>query len=71
MSRKANPYDNAIAESFVATLKVECFGGLIPPSKAAAKLMVFDYIKTFYNRHRRHSALGYRSPPETTKGLSI
>jgi hypothetical protein len=62
MSRKANPYDNAIAESFVATLKVECFGGLIPSTKAAAKLMVFDYIETFYNRRRRHSALGYRSP---------
>jgi transposase InsO family protein len=37
MSRKANPYDNALAESFVATLKSECFGGLIPPTKAAAK----------------------------------
>ena len=62
MSRKANPYDNALAESFVATLKSECFGGLIPPTKAAAKLMVFDYIETFYNRRRRHSALDYRSP---------
>ncbi|MDP9129049.1 MAG: IS3 family transposase [Candidatus Binatota bacterium] len=62
MSRKGNPYDNALAESFVATLKAECFGGLIPPTKAAAKLMVFDYVETFYNRRRRHSALGYRSP---------
>jgi hypothetical protein len=56
MSRKANPYDNALAESFVATLKTECFGASIPPTKAAAKLMVFDYIETFYNTRRRHSA---------------
>ena len=63
MSRKANPYDNALAESFVATLKSECFGGLIPSTKAAAKLMVFDYIETFYNRRRRHSAFSF--PPSS------
>jgi putative transposase len=62
MSRTANPYDNALAESFVATLKAECFGDSIPPTKAAARLLIFDYIETFYNRRRRHSALGYRSP---------
>jgi transposase InsO family protein len=64
MSRKANPFDNALAESFVATLKTECFGDTIPETRAAAKLMVFDYIETFYNPRRRHSALGYRSPIE-------
>ena len=64
MSRKGNPYDNALAESFVATLKTECFGDSIPPTKAAAKLMVFDYLETFYNSRRRHSALAYRSPRE-------
>jgi transposase InsO family protein len=62
MSRRANPYDNALAESFVATLKAECFAGQIPPTKAAARLLVFDYIETFYNSRRRHSALGYLSP---------
>ena len=62
MSRKGNPYDNALAESFVATLKTECFADFIPPTRALAKLMVFDYIESFYNRRRRHSALGYRSP---------
>jgi len=62
MSRRANPYDNALAESFVATLKTECFGGWIPPTRAAARLCIFDYIETFYNPRRRHSALGYRSP---------
>lgn len=63
MSRKANPYDNALAESFVATLKTECFAS-IPPTKALARLMIFDYIEGFYNTHRRHSALDYRSPLE-------
>jgi putative transposase len=62
MSRTANPYDNALAESFVATLKTECFGDAIPLTRAAAQLMAFDYIETFYNRRRRHSSLGYRSP---------
>ena len=55
-----NPYDNALAESFVATLKTECFGDSIPPTKAVAKLMIFDYIETFYNTRRRHSALDVR-----------
>src|SRR5258707_14171384 len=64
MSRKGNPYDNALAESFVATLKTECFADSIPPTKAAAKLMIFDYIESFYNPRRRHSALGDRSPAQ-------
>jgi putative transposase len=67
MSRKANPYDNALAESFVATLKTECFANSIAPTKAAAKLMIFDYIETFYNTRRRHSALGYCSPAQFEK----
>jgi hypothetical protein len=67
MSRKGNPYDNALAESFVATLKAECFAGQIPPTRAAAKLMIFDDIETFYNPRRRHSALAYRSPIEFEK----
>ena len=46
VSRKGNPYDNALAESFVATLKTECFGGVIPATKANARLMIFDYIET-------------------------
>ena len=64
MSRKANCYDNAMMESFWATLKTECFGSSIPQTKQQAKLMLFDYIETFYNRSRLHSALGYQSPLE-------
>jgi transposase InsO family protein len=63
MSRAANPYDNALAESFMATFKTECFEQM-PVSHAEAKLKVFDYLETFYNSKRLHSALGYKSPVE-------
>jgi putative transposase len=62
MSRKANCYDNAAMESFWATLKAECFGTIIPTTRAQARSMVFDYIETFYNPVRLHSALGFQSP---------
>lgn len=63
MSRAANPYDNALAESFMATFKTECFDRT-PATRAQARLRVFDYIETFYNPKRLHSALGYKSPVE-------
>ena len=63
MSRAANPYDNALAESFMATFKTECFEQT-PDSYPEAKLKVFDYLETFYNPKRLHSALGYQSPVE-------
>jgi putative transposase len=66
MSRAANPYDNAIAESFMATFKTECFDHT-PATRTQAKLMVFDYLETFYNPRRFHSALGYKSPVEFEK----
>jgi putative transposase len=62
MSRKGNCYDNAMMESFWATLKAECFAGERPPTRQAARLQVFDYIEAFYNRTRLHSGLGYKSP---------
>ena len=67
MSRTANPYDNALAESFVATLKTEGLAGPVPPTRTAARLIIFDYIETFYNPHRRHSSLGYLSPRDFEK----
>ena len=69
MSRRANPFDNAMVESFFATLKTECFGSIIPPSHTVARLMLFDYIEGFYNRHRRHSSLGDRSPLEFERAI--
>jgi putative transposase len=64
MSRKGNPYDNATMESFFATLKTECFQNQIPKSRREAKLILFDYIETFYNRYRLHSSLACQSPLE-------
>jgi putative transposase len=62
MSRKANCYDNAAMESFWSTLKTECFGDVIPATRADAKTMIFEYIAAFYNRRRLHSSLNYSSP---------
>ena len=67
MSRKANCYDNALVESFFATLKTECFADQTPLTHHQARLMVFDYIETFYNPKRLHSALGFKSPVDFEK----
>jgi putative transposase len=62
MSRKGNCWDNAVAESFFATLKKELVRNHVFPTPEAARSDVFDYIEAFYNRHRAHSLLGYESP---------
>jgi putative transposase len=62
MSRTANPYDNAQVESFFSTLKTECLHRAAPGTRLEAQALTFDYIETFYNRTRLHSALGYQSP---------
>ena len=64
MSRKGNCWDNAPAESFFGTLKVELIGDRVFPSRADARTEVFEYVEAFYNRTRRHSSLGYASPAE-------
>ena len=64
MSWPACPYDDALMESFFATLKTECFGNQVPKNRAEAQALLFDYIETFYNPQRLHSALGYLSPLE-------
>ena len=71
MSRRANCYDNAAMESFWATLKAECFGATIPATRARARTMVFDYIETFYNPVRLHSALGFQSPVAFEESIPI
>jgi putative transposase len=70
MSRRACCYDNAAMESFFATLKTECFQNRIPKNHDEAHTMLFDYIETFYNPKRLHSALGYLSPLEFEKLLN-
>lgn len=62
MSRKGNCYDNAVAESFFATLKKELAHHRRWHTRAQAHSEVFEYIEGFYNHRRRHSALGYLSP---------
>jgi putative transposase len=62
MSRRGNCYDNAAMESFWATLKLELVYRTSFATRAAARAQIFDYIETFYNRQRAHSALDYHSP---------
>ena len=62
MSRKGNCYDNAPVESFFGTLKTELVFHQQYATRAEARLDIFEYIELFYNRFRRHSALGYKSP---------
>ncbi|WP_089166987.1 IS3 family transposase [Azotobacter chroococcum] len=62
MSAKGNCYDNACAESFFHSLKVECIHGERFGTHAQMRQTVFEYIETDYNRQRRHSTLGYISP---------
>ena len=57
-------FDNALAESFFATLQTELIGRSDWATPAAAKAAVFEWIEAFYNRIRRHSALGYLSPDQ-------
>ena len=62
MSRRGNCYDNAVMESFFGTLKTELIYHEKYKTRAQAKLSIFEYIEVFYNRQRRHSAIGYQSP---------
>ena len=64
MSGKGNCYDNAVAESFFATLKLECIQGEVYRTKTQARLSLFDFIEVFYNRQRLHSGIDYRTPIE-------
>lgn len=62
MSRKGNCWDNAAMESFFARFKVEALYADDITTKQEAYTCVFNYIEMFYNCHRRHSTLGYKSP---------
>jgi putative transposase len=62
MGSVGDAYDNAMAESFFATLERELLNRRRFRSQAEAKMAVFEWIEGWYNPHRRHSSLGYRSP---------
>ena len=62
MGTVGDAYDNAMAESFFATLEREVLNRRRFTSQAEAKMAIFDWLEGWYNPHRRHSSLGYRSP---------
>jgi putative transposase len=64
MSGKLNCWDNAVAESFFASLKIELKSEQVWETRAAARSEIFEYIEGWYNRERRHSTNGYLSPLE-------
>jgi len=62
MSARANPYHNAWSESFIGTLKSEMLQGGCFQNADDARTEIFDYIEGYYNTHRKHSSLGYKTP---------
>ena len=70
MSRKGNCYDNATMESFWGTLKTELVHHVEYNTHAQARISIFKYIECWYNRRRRHSAIGYQSPEQFEASLN-
>ena len=71
MSRKGDCYDNAVAESFFHTLKTEEVGDQLYLTREEARQAVIDYIEMFYNSRRLHSFLGYASPNDFEKKVTL
>jgi putative transposase len=70
MSNKGDCWDNAVMESFWATLKTELVSTLRYATRQEARASIFEYIEAFYNRRRLHSSLGYVSPESFEAGLN-
>ena len=62
MGSVGDAYDNAMCESFFATLETELIERKSFLNQAEARMAVFDFVEAWYNPHRRHSALGQMSP---------
>ena len=69
MSGKGDCWDNAVAESFFATLKRELVHKCTWQSLKATRIAIHDYIEVFYNRVRKHSSNGYMSPIDFERGF--
>jgi transposase InsO family protein len=67
MGSRGDAYDNAVAESFFATLKKELIHRQSWPTRHELSRAVFEYIEEFYNHERRHSGLGMYSPADYEK----
>jgi transposase InsO family protein len=70
MSRKGNCWDNAVAESFFATLEIELIEDADWHTRAEARPAIFEFIEVWYNGERRHSSLGYVSPVQYERQLA-
>ena len=70
MSRRGDCWDNAVVESFFATLKTELRTTNRWPTRAAAQRDLVEFIDRWYNHQRLHSALGYRSPLQYERDLA-
>jgi transposase InsO family protein len=71
MSRKGDCWDNAVAESFFKTLKVELVYQTIFDSQEMAQIAIFEWIETWYNKNRRHTALGNLTINEFTESMKM
>jgi putative transposase len=71
MSRRGDCYDNAVAESFFASYKLECVPKEGFTTQQQAKDETFEWIEIFYNRKRLHSTLGYITPVEAEARVGV
>jgi transposase InsO family protein len=70
-SRKGNCLDNAPMESFFSSLKTELVHRTRFPTRQEARAAIFEYIEIFYNRQRRHSSIGYRTPQQARMDITM
>ena len=70
MSRRGNCLDNAPMESFFGSLKTELVHRATFPTREAARRAIFEYVESFYNRRRRHSALGFLTPAQAYEQMA-
>ena len=71
MGRRGDAYDNAVAESFFATLETELLDRTSFATRDQARSAIFDYIEGFYNPTRRHSTIGYHSPADYERSTQL
>jgi transposase InsO family protein len=70
-SRKGNCLDNAPMESFFSSLKTELVHRTRFATRREARSAIFEYIEIFYNRQRRHSSIGYRTPAQARLDITM